>query len=480
MHRITHIRMGNPACSLYFPHAPISLKPPGKTVTRPRPPVRSPAFRYPVTLCIVLNLCALLPGITLADSKEGMLLQKVQRLEQELAAARAELEATRKENASIRKELDAANAPIEFGLLGGDLRVGGAMVSTYSIGDYPETQGASQAGEDGGAFSFLYRIGLNYSNGPWEGRFQYRWYRDSASYNLLHTAWLGYNFENESHLRVGVHRVPFGPGPYGISQSWFFDQHYYVGLADDMDLGIHYKAPLGNWSLDLAYYYTDEGTYTGTSNDSVRYSYDVVNESGNGYEERNQFNLRAIYHHEGKSLDSDLGFSLQYSDLESEGVQDDGDHFAGSVHVVSKWSQFTLAAQLSYYDYDVDSRQPLGTSKRVQSGAFDFPSTMAAEAWIPAVSLSYNLDTPGIPWLDYVIPYAEYSVIRKVEDSFNDSELAVLGAAWARGKWYIYTDAGWSNGNEFVGGDTPFGDRLGANTQDDWLFRFNIDLGYYF
>jgi hypothetical protein len=56
--------------------------------------------------------------------------------------------------------------------------------------------------------------------------------------------------------------VPFGPGPYGVSQSWFFDQHYYVGLSDDMDLGVKYIKPLGNLTLDLAYCYSDEGNYS--------------------------------------------------------------------------------------------------------------------------------------------------------------------------------------------------------------------------
>lgn len=56
----------------------------------------------------------------------------------------------------------------------------------------------------------------------------------------------------------------------------------------------------------------------------------------------------------------------------------------------------------------------------------------------------------------------------------------MLGAAWANGGWYIYTDLAYSNGNEFVGGETPFGDRLGANIDDSWQYRFNTNFGYYF
>ncbi len=205
-----------------------------------------------------------------------------------------------------------------------------------------------------------------------------------------------------------------------------------------------------------------------------------MDESGDGYRERNQFNLRGIYTVPNVDIATDVGFSLQYGQLDSRGPQDDGDHYAASVHMVNKWSGFTLASQLTRYAYDVDNDQPLGTGDRVQFGAFDFPSTAAAKAWIPAVSLSYHQPTPSIEWLDYVIPYIEYSAIVKDESDFNDSELVTLGAAWASGGWYIYSEVAFSNGNEFVGGETAYGDRLGANADDDWLYRLNLNLGYYF
>jgi hypothetical protein len=58
--------------------------------------------------------------------------------------------------------------------------------------------------------------------------------------------------------------------------------------------------------------------------------------------------------------------------------------------------------------------------------------------------------------------------------------IATLGAAWGSGGWYIYTEVAYSTGNEFVGGETTFGDRLGANADDDSQTRYNINLGYYF
>ncbi|MGM0552394.1 MAG: hypothetical protein ACQETK_01075 [Pseudomonadota bacterium] len=363
----------------------------------------------------------------------------------------------------------------------GNLSIGGALRGNYVVGDYADDNRRSW--DKGGNFELdTARINLDYENGPLLGKLEYRWY---DGYNMLHTGWVGYNFDNESQLQVGVNRVPFGPGAYGVSQSWFFDQHYYVGLSDDMDLGVKYSMPMGNWTWDFGYYVSDEGNWSGNTRDSSRYSYDIVNESGDGYEERNQFNVRGVYSLPGDSnIDTDVGFSMQYGELKSKGPQDDGDMMAVSGHMTNQWGNWTLASQLTYYDTDVDADQPLGTDTLVQYGAYDFPNTVAAEAWIPAVSLSYYHETGNIPWLDYVIPYAEYSSLVKEESSFNNSDLVTLGAAWGRGNWYIYTDLAYSNGNEFVGGnrrgDNPFGDRLGANEDDNWEARFNINFGYYF
>lgn len=444
--------------------------------------------KHRLTTC-ALAVAAVLafPASSFADTPGATDLQaRITELEQELARTKAQLEASQTRETKVNEKLAATeadagkNAGIEFdNFLGGKLKVGGAMRANYTVGDYGDATGApSRAFKDGGNFSLdTFRVNLDYTNGAYLGKLEYRFYN---GYHFLHTGWLGYNFADGGQLQVGVNRAPFGPGAYGVSQSWFFDQHYYVGLADNMDLGVKYTRPVGNWTFDAAYYVSDEGTGAGASRDSARYSYDVVNESGSGYEERNKVNLRAIYHFKDGPIKTDLGASAMYGQLRSKGAQDDGHRWAASAHMVNKWNNFTLASQLTRYEFDVDANQPLGTRDLVQFGAFDFPNTVAAKAWIPAVSLSYQLDTPSIPWLDYVIPYVEYSSIVKDKKRFNNSDLVTLGAAWAHGGWYIYTDLAFSNGNEFVGGESAFGDRLGANADDQWQKRFNVNFGYYF
>jgi len=389
------------------------------------------------------------------------------------------------------------------------LKIGGAIRANYYLGDYTvnNNNNSAERGDDGTISLDTFRINMDYERGPWIGKFEYRFYpgystNNSDGYHFLHTGWLGYNFENAGQLQVGVNRVPFGPGAYGISQSWFFDQHYYVGLSDDMDLGFKYTTSHNDWTFDLAYYVSDEGTWTGSTRDSSRYSYDVVDSTGQGYEERNQFNARVIYAAELGEVNADFGASAQFGLLDSNGPQGDGEHFALSLHPVFKWNNWTLAPQLTYYNYDIDAyidttddgiNNP--TDDLIQFGAYDFPTFVATEAWIPAVSLSYYHEINQVDWVDYVIPYVEYSSIVKSENSFNDSELVAVGAAWGRGGWYVYTEAVFSNGNDFIGNDAGYGDptsgatnddgvfqsgRFGGNTTDTWETRFNINFGYYF
>ncbi len=265
-------------------------------------------------------LCCLLPLAASAETpSREELLQKLESLNKELAATKAALRQSEEKRLAAEKaaqtpasekvgvlEEQIANAadmgPAKitpgdlFPVLEG-LKIGGAIRANYYVGDYNgqdfngnDLADDANRSEDGTISLDTFRINMDYERGPWIGKFEYRFYpgyssSNSDSYHFLHTGWVGYNFDNAGQLQVGVNRVPFGPGAYGVSQSWFFDQHYYAGLSDDMDFGIKYTDSKGDWTFDLAYYYSDEGSYFGEnfSNDSVRYSYDVVDDTCDGF-----------------------------------------------------------------------------------------------------------------------------------------------------------------------------------------------------
>lgn len=369
----------------------------------------------------------------------------------------------------------------------GDFSVGGAVrvnfIHDSSSGS--NTKNASSSHE--GVFDLdMVRLDLDYNNGPYLGNFQYRWYpgyggsENGTNYSFIHTAWLGYAFDENSQVQVGINRVPFGPGTWGISQSWYFDQHYYIGLCDDMDLGVKFKSSVGDIKYDLAFYPQSEPNGIGKGGDSARYAYDVVGD----FEEKNQVNGRMIYTAMMGGKAQEFGLSVLYSTLEAQksGV-DDGSRYAVSAHMKNRFGNFTLATQLTRYEMSVDADNDGKDDPLTVMGGFNYGEGVASKAWLPGFSLSYMLDTPGIEWLDYALPYIEYSNIVKDEDGYNDSYMWMIGSALARGNWYTYVDFAMANGNYFVGPYTSNDggtNNFGANTGDDMEHRLNINFGYYF
>ena len=457
-----------------------------------------------VLIALMVGMISLSPSVHAKSADVAALERRVAELNQELERAKADLVVAKQEKntaqeqaAEAEAELDSRGEPDPAKIKVGPVTIGGAMRVNYILGSYSGGGSGPSRGGDGGNFELdTFRINLSLDYEQFLGKLEYRWYN---GYNFIHTGWLGYEFEDGSQIQAGVLRKPFGPGPYGISQSWFFDQHYYVGLADDMDLGIKYVTQRGNWDMDFAYFYSSEWNGNGTSEDSARYGYDavkwrstleqngnVVSAPVNGYEERNQFNVRAIYGFDDVAVPTDLGVSLQYGQLKGQRA-DDGHDWAASAHMVNQLGNFKLASQITRYEIDIDDDNPWGTDTLIPMGAYDFAWPVATKAWIPAVSLSYKYETQQIPWLDYVLPYLEYSSIIKNESDFNDSQMWILGAAWAKGGWYIYSDMAYSNGNYFVGNDGDdysnildgVGD-FGVDGNDKWNYRFNVNFGYYF
>lgn len=365
----------------------------------------------------------------------------------------------------------------------GSLEIGGAIRANYVYGsDYTESGGPSRGGNGGDFELDVFRINVDWTKDDWVAKAEYRWYN---GINLIHTAWLGYNLSETSQLQAGVNRVPFGVGAYGPSNSWFFDMHYYVGLSDDMDLGIKYSKTVGNLSYDLAYYLMAEPNGNGTTDHSTRYSYDVVDDgSVNGrYEERNQFNGRAIYSVLSDSIPTEIGVSLQVGQLvaDESSAADDTWSYAASVHSSSTYGAWKLLMQLSHYNFGADFNDPAASDDLITMGAFDYAAPVATEGTIPAITLGYTWKTDRYSWIDSITFFGEASAILKEGTGnggaeMNDSFMNAFGAAIATGGWYTYIEYAHANGNYFVG---PGGD-FGANTSDEWQGRFNINLGYYF
>ena len=381
------------------------------------------------------------------------------------------------------------------------IKIGGAMRVNYVYGTYGDDDNPHPRGEKIGDVDLeIFRLNADLDYNNIIGRLEYRWY---DGYSMIHTAWLGYKLSDSSTVKAGIVRAPFGPTAYGVSTSWFFDQHFYVGLADDMDLGVTWNDTFDKLTLDVGYFLMSEPQPVKYSSlASSRYSYDIVKweekadakgnvEWGageNGFDEQHQFNVRAIYALENIA---DVGVSLQYGLLKGTdvGSDDSGNHYAFSAHAKNTFADFTLFSQFSYYAHNITEKTPWGTGDLIPMGAYDFAWPIASKGLIPALSLRYGgIDISSISWVDSVTPYVEWSTILKTVDDYNASTLVTLGASWTvLGALYVYSDFALSDGNFFVGntGD-DYGNILtgvnhvGANGNNRWHWRLNFNFGYYF
>ncbi len=375
----------------------------------------------------------------------------------------------------------------------GTLTVGGAIRANYVNGDYPtDGTGKPQRGGNGGNFELdTFRINVDWEKASWLAKAEYRWYN---GYNFFHTAWIGYALDENSQVQVGLNRVPFGVGAYGPANSWFFDQHYYVGLSDDMDVGVKYTRSGEVVSMDLAYYVAAEpngqgsdGTAEPWAEESARYAYDVVDtdDPNAHYSERNQVNARVIASLLQESLPTDLGASLQLGQLVADdSATDDTFGWAASVHSSSTVGPWNLKLQLTGYDYRPDYNDPAQSDDLIDMGAYNYHDEVAAKGVIPAAALAYTWTADEYDWLNSITFYNDFSIILKdgVDNAgrgLKDSAMNVTGMAISAGGWYIYADYAYANGNYFVGDDGNYDD-FGSNQTDGWDGRFNINFGYYF
>ena len=324
---------------------------------------------------------------------------------------------------------------------------------------------------------------------------EYKWldmsleYRFYSGYSMLHHGYVEYTSANGVRAQVGVSRKPFGLLPYA-SHNWFFDITYYLGMEDDYDAGVKViLPPLGNWDLQFAFYKASEGSYTGDSIDSARYSYDVVRSDQTELgsvgvleprtnEETNQFNARGAYtfHHSSKAR-TEIGISGEYGQLYNGTTTELGYHRAVAVHYNATYGRTNVMFEV--LDFAFRPENPVGQDDRfIVMGAYDAPYKVAAEGSILVANVAYTLPLSGSP-VDSLMFYNNYSYLRKREDGFADSQQNVLGMLMTVDRLLVYFDAAFGKNHPWIGSN--YGLALAEGVPNaDWELRFNINIGYYF
>lgn len=362
----------------------------------------------------------------------------------------------------------------------GPLRIGGALRVNYIYKDWDEDY------KGAGEFAFdTARINLDLDADPLIGSFEYRYYRDkfadNRDYSMIQHGWIGWKFNDHNQVQGGVTKVPFGILPYA-SHNWFFQLPYYVGYEDDYDLGIKYIGEFGPWNLQAAYFFRDEGHYCGDSDDSARYSYDLVREGTDRNAERDQFNLRLTYTFQHrKACSTEIGLSLMAGRVANDNrLGGWGHRHAFAVHLNGNYDRWNLMLQALNYEFDVDNDPDLDASPDgtfVTMGAYDASYHVASKATILTAGLAYKLpvDWKSIKSLTF---YNDFSLMVKNESGFRDSLQNVIGCAIDASPFFIYIDFAMGRRHPWLGGDWTDGLADGGG-ESGWHTRFNINIGIY-
>lgn len=361
------------------------------------------------------------------------------------------------------------------------IKVGGAMRVTYAYKTWDDTD----KDRLGSFFFDTFRVNADGKHGPLRLSAEYRFY---SGYHMLHHGYVGYAVDDKTQIDVGVSQVPFGLLKYA-SHNWFFDITYYLGFEDDYDMGVRTSFDLGDLDLWLAFYKNSEGTYTGASAASARYSYDVVpaTVADLGYaglaadrndSETNQVNVRATYTlSHGDSGTTELGLSGRLGGLYNADTAQTGLHWAAAAHLNGTYGPINV--QLQGIGYAFEPELPDGQDDTVViMGAYDAPYFVAAKGTILSANLAYNLPLNAGP-VSSLTFYNDYSVVLKSEESFETTHQNVTGMLVAAGPIYTYVDMAMGRNHPWLGG--AYGTALAAGEADaDWHGRFNINIGYYF
>ena len=362
-----------------------------------------------------------------------------------------------------------------------ELSIGGALRFNYNLSSWKEGQK-----KRGGDFGFdVFRLNAKAKYKGIKLNAEYRLYSEGFGGGMLKQGWLGYDFNKNDNLQIGLTQVPFGVSLYN-SHSFFFSINYYVGLEDDHDMGIKYTHKGKKWEYAIAFFKNAEELEFGNNSDisGSRYSYDVssIDLNGNGElvlrnKEINQLNGKVNYLFGNDKISHKLGTSFEYGGLYNLDTEEIGSHYALAVHYELKAGKFDLKAQMSKYKYD--AKNPVGQAgKLIAMTAFGAPYLTDSEAITYTLGAAYSIPIKCGP-ISKLQVYNDFGYMDKATNGFEDSLMNVTGVLITSGNVYTYVDFAAGKNQPWLG--SVWTNALASGTPDaDWETRFNINIGYYF
>ncbi|KAF0864499.1 hypothetical protein [Pseudomonas sp. LD120] len=332
-------------------------------------------------------------------------------------------------------------------------------------------------------------LSAKYSSDTWIGAAKYRLYGGAYPYRytdkvgevaFAESAWIGYRFNPEQQVQVGLNQIPFGLQPY-FGSTFFETLGNVVGLEDISQVGAKYIQDNGNWNLQAGYYlrpaWQGKGTSNGRTYSSVVSSADSYVADGSDNRERNTLVLRVAKAVQWGDWRSEVGVSGLSSTLKNNDTHHDGRRNALALHYLGKHGPWGV--QLQAARQQMSPRNP-GSDELVTLGGYDGTFNVASRGSLYVADLSYDVD--GKHLFDQVSGiklYANYSAFDKSASAYKSSQRMILGSSFSVGPLWVASEWLLGKNDPYIGGSS-YTQSLGPGGSNQWENQLYVNIGYYF
>ncbi|MDF3159497.1 MULTISPECIES: hypothetical protein [Pseudomonas] len=359
------------------------------------------------------------------------------------------------------------------------LDIGGALRTNYRDEHWDTT-------ENNGRFLFdTFRLDVQATYKSLYSDIGY-WFQDDGK-RSIDRGFVGYRLNANSNLQLGAPFKPFGLEPYP-QFGWSYHLPFFMGYASSAGTGLKYSYKDQDWDVQLGFFprmlpsdirYSPEvGRYADLKDNAIAFT-----QSRQDNEKRNQLNARVARTFNSDGWKTEIGASLVTAQLYNATTKDDGDYWAAGVHAIINKGLWTVTTQAIRYEYDPEN--PAGVSKDsvLMGGNGLTPAYLiASKASLASVNLGYDVYTPTLGQLKKVKLYTDYSRMMKDKSAWDDSQMFTVGAQFLAMPVMAWVDFTWArNANPYGGAENGSGftntSSVGSN---EWYYRTNVNIGYYF
>ena len=379
---------------------------------------------------------------------------------------------------------NAANKPfphIAWRSTDGDssLDIGGALRTNYRDEHWDTT-------ENNGRFLFdTFRLDVQATYKHLYSDIGY-WFQDNGKHSI-DRGFVGYRFNTNTNVQLGAPLKPFGLEPYP-QFGWSYHLPFFMGYGVSAGSGLKYSYKDQDWDVQLGYFprmlpadirYSPEvGRYADLDDNAIAFT-----QARQDNEKRNQLNARVARSFNHQGWKGEVGASLATAQLYNATTHDNGDYWAAGVHAVVSKGPWTLTTQGIRYAFDPQNPTGVSQDSVLMGGNGLTPAYLiASRASVVSLNLGYDIYTPRLGQLKKIKLYNDYSRLMKDKNGWDDSQMYTVGAQFLAMPVMAWVDLTWArNANPYGGAENGSGftstTSVGSN---QWYYRTNVNIGYYF